>query len=128
MLQNAQGSSSITWLHRRLTSSYVPPTHTTLGSKTPAAASLSPPVSSGTNTQPPTPPSPARAAYAATELARLPVEAQPIVSKPWARAHDTATDTTRSLNELVGFMLSFLTYRLRRPSSAPSRSALTSGV
>jgi len=50
---------------------------------------------------------PARAEYAATALARFPVEAQPIVSKPLARAQEMATDTTRSLNELVGFIESF---------------------
>jgi len=43
----------------------------------------------------------------ATELARLPVEAQAMVSKPFDRAQLIATDTTRSLKELVGFMLSF---------------------
>ena len=51
-----------------------------------------------------------------------------MVSNPWECAQLTATDTTRSLNELVGFMLSFFRYRLLSPSSAPSRSALTSGV
>jgi len=30
-----------------------------------------------------------------------------MVSKPCASAQEIATDTTRSLNELVGFMLSF---------------------
>ena len=50
MLQNAQGSSSTTWLHRRLTSSYVPRTDTTVGSKTPVATSFSSSVSSGTKT------------------------------------------------------------------------------
>ncbi len=50
----------------------------------------------------------AAAAWALTALARLPVEAQAIVSKPssWARA--SATETTRSLNEWVGFAVSFL--------------------
>src|SRR6202171_4620996 len=71
---------------------------------------------------------PARAAYAATALARLPVDAHAIVSKPFDRAQLIATDTTRSLNEFVGFMLSFFRYRFRSPSSAPSRSAFTSGV
>jgi len=41
-------------------------------------------------------------------LARFPVEAQAMVSMPLARAQVTATDTTRSLKELVGFMVSFL--------------------
>ena len=30
-----------------------------------------------------------------------------MVSKPCARAQETATETTRSLKELVGFMVSF---------------------
>src|SRR5258707_13131119 len=68
---------------------------------------------------------PARAAYAATALARLPVDAQAMVEKPLRRAHDTATLTTRSLKELVGFMVSFFRWRLRRPSSAPRLGACT---
>ena len=36
-----------------------------------------------------------------------PDHAHAIVSKPFARAQLIATETTRSLNELVGFMLSF---------------------
>ena len=45
---------------------------------------------------------PARAAAAATALARLPVEAQPMVSRPSAAAAFTAVATTRSLKESVG--------------------------
>ena len=45
---------------------------------------------------------PARAACAATELARLPVEAQANRVKPSPRAAVSATETTRSLNEWVG--------------------------
>ncbi len=41
--------------------------------------------------------SPARAACADTELARLPVEAQATVSKPNSIAFEMATETTRSL-------------------------------
>src|SRR2546430_10942798 len=43
------------------------------------------------------------AACAATEFARFPVEAQATVSKPNSRAFVTATDTTRSLNDHVGW-------------------------
>ena len=53
---------------------------------------------------------PARAACAATELARLPVDAQAYRSKPSARAAVRATETTRSLNEWVGLAESSLTY------------------
>src|ERR1700723_791644 len=45
---------------------------------------------------------PARAACAATELARLPVEAQAATLKPSWRALVRATETTRSLNEPLG--------------------------
>ena len=48
---------------------------------------------------------PARAACAATELARLPVEAQANRVKPSASAAVSATETTRSLNEWVGLAL-----------------------
>ena len=46
---------------------------------------------------------PACAACAATELARLPVDAHAATLKPNSSAFDNATDVTRSLNELVGF-------------------------
>ncbi len=53
---------------------------------------------------------PASAAWAATELGRLPVEAHATVSKPNSRALATATATTRSLKEQVGWQTaSFLT-------------------
>ena len=71
---------------------------------------------------------PSAAPWAATELARLPVEAHAIVSKPSSRARDTATETTRSLNECVGLAASFLTHTSRRPSRSASRSARISGV
>ena len=48
--------------------------------------------------------SPARAAWAETELARLPVEAHDTVSKPNSIAFEMATDTTRSLYEKVGWL------------------------
>src|SRR5258708_4086074 len=104
MLQNAHGVDSSSWLHRRLTSSYVPRTATMLGSNTLMLATFAGSRSTGMKTKHS---SPARAAYAATALARFPVDAHAIVSKPLARAQLMATDTTRSLNELVGFMLSF---------------------
>ena len=44
----------------------------------------------------------ASAAWAATEFARLPVEAHATVSNPNSCALATATATTRSLNEQVG--------------------------
>src|SRR5580698_5431718 len=71
---------------------------------------------------------PARAAWAATELARFPVEAQAATLKPSSRARVRATETTRSLNEPVGLTVSFFSQRSDRPSSAPKRSARRSGV
>src|SRR5690606_37073634 len=72
---------------------------------------------------------PARAACAATELARLPVEAQATRVKPSPRAAVSATDTTRSLNEWVGLAESSLTHSgACKPISAASASAGTSGV
>ena len=60
-----------------------------------------------------------RAACAATELARLPVEAQAMRSKPSSRAAVIATDTTRSLNEWVGLAESSLTHSgAVKPSSS----------
>ena len=71
---------------------------------------------------------PARAAWAATELARLPVEAQAAILNPSWRALVSATDTTRSLNEPVGLAVSSLIHSSPSPSSAASRSARTNGV
>jgi hypothetical protein len=72
---------------------------------------------------------PTRAACAATELPRLPVEAQAMRSKPSARAAVIATDTTRSLNEWVGLAESSLIHSgASKPSSAASRSARIKGV
>ena len=45
---------------------------------------------------------PSRAACAATELARLPVDAQASTVKPSSLARVAATDTTRSLYDSVG--------------------------
>ncbi len=73
--------------------------------------------------------SPARAACAATAFARLPVEAQPIVSSPNAAAALIAVATTRSLNDKDGCeTASFLTQTRATPSRAASRGASTSGV
>ena len=71
---------------------------------------------------------PARAAWAATELARFPVEAQAATLNPSWRALVSATDTTRSLNDPVGLAVSSLIHNSPNPSSAASRSARTSGV
>jgi hypothetical protein len=72
---------------------------------------------------------PARAAAAATALARLPVEAQPMVSRPSAAAALTAVATTRSLKERVGCeTASFFTQARATPSRAARRGASTSGV
>src|SRR6266436_3913308 len=68
------------------------------------------------------------AAWAATELARLPVDAHAATLNPSSRALVSATDTTRSLNEFVGLRVSFLIHTSPRPSSAARRSALTNGV
>src|SRR5207249_2426966 len=73
--------------------------------------------------------SPAAAAFAATELARLPVDAQPTASSLNSSALLIATAVTRSLKERVGQLtLSFFKYRSSIPSFLPSRSARTSGV
>jgi hypothetical protein len=66
---------------------------------------------------------PSAAAWAATALARLPVEAQARTSKPRSRAQADATETTRSLKECVGFAASFLTQTSRRPRRSARRSA-----
>src|ERR1039458_5791717 len=72
---------------------------------------------------------PSRAACAANEFARLPVDEQATESNPKLRAFANATATTRSLNLKVGRQTaSFLTKSRRDPISSPSRGALTSGV
>src|ERR1039458_10181436 len=75
-----------------------------------------------------TDPMPARAAWAATELARFPVEAHAATLKPSWRALVSATDTTRSLNDPVGLAVSSLIHNSPKPSSAAHRSARPSGV
>ena len=73
--------------------------------------------------------SPARAAWAATAFARLPVEAQPIVSSPNAAAALTATATTRSLNDSDGWLtVSFFTQARATPRRRARAGASTSGV
>ena len=51
-----------------------------------------------------------------------------MVSNPSSCARARATETTRSLNECVGFAVSFLTQSSRIPSLWARRSARTSGV
>src|SRR2546425_9617465 len=70
---------------------------------------------------------PARAACAATAFARLPVDAQPMVSSPKAAAALMAAATTRSLKESDGWdTVSFFTHTRatpkRRASAGASRS------
>jgi len=72
---------------------------------------------------------PARAACAATALARLPVDAHPIVSSPNAAAALMAVATTRSLKDNDGWdTASFFTQARATPSRAAIRGASTSGV
>src|SRR5215472_4243947 len=72
---------------------------------------------------------PWRAAWAATALARLPVEEQLTTSKPKFRAWVRATATTRSLKLRVGKQTeSFLRYSDFARSLSPRREAFTSGV
>src|SRR5437868_2024393 len=72
---------------------------------------------------------PLRAAWAATEFARFPVEEQETVSNPKARACDKATATTRSLKLRVGRQTaSFLMQSLRAPICFARLGALSSGV
>jgi len=52
-----------------------------------------------------------------------------MVEIPNSTAFDTATDTTRSLKDRVGWLTeSFFTHSSRTPSRRASRSARTSGV
>src|ERR1017187_13923 len=72
---------------------------------------------------------PLRAACAATELARLPVEEQETVSNPKLRAFARATATTRSLKLREGEQTaSFLRNRFFAPSCCARRGAASSGV
>ena len=81
--------------------------------------------SAGTNT---TDLIPARAAAAATALARFPVDGQASTLWPISSAAASATATTRSLNECVGLPRSSFTHRARMPSAFARRSARTSRV
>src|SRR6266571_4394807 len=72
--------------------------------------------------------SPARAAWAATAFARLPVEAQPIVSSPNAAAALIAAATTRSLNDSDGWQtVSFLTQARVTPRRRDSAGSPSNG-
>jgi len=71
---------------------------------------------------------PARAAAAATALARLPVDGQASTCRPSSRAADSATATTRSLNEWVGLPESSFTHSCFRPRSSARWRASTSRV
>src|ERR1700747_957563 len=72
---------------------------------------------------------PCCADWAATALARFPVEEQPTVWKPNLRAAASAVATTRSLNESEGKQTaSFLKYRFRRPHFFARCREATSGV
>jgi hypothetical protein len=71
---------------------------------------------------------PAKAACAATDVARLPVDAHAAVVKPRRRALDIATDTTRSLNEPVGLRVSSFNHSSRTPSTSANRVLRRSGV
>jgi len=73
--------------------------------------------------------SPTEAAWAAVAFARLPVEAQATMGSLNSRALDTATETTRSLNERVGWLTaSFLIQTSLTPRRSARRSARKSGV
>ena len=71
---------------------------------------------------------PARAAAAATALARLPVDGQASTLKPSSIAAASATPTTRSLNECVGLDALILDPQLAHPEVLASWSARTSRV
>src|SRR5438270_4779515 len=72
---------------------------------------------------------PARAACAATALARLPVEEQLTTSNPKFLAYVSATATTRSLKLRVGkHTASFLRYNDRLRTLSPSLAAFIRGV
>src|ERR671918_1157296 len=119
-LTNAHGRDSDNSAQSRLTSSYEPLTETTSPPKTVVPAILPASRSSGMNT---TLRMPDAAEWAATALARLPVEAHAATSKPNDLATLSAIVTTRSLNEWVGLPPSFLIQSLRSPSSAASLGA-----
>src|SRR5690606_17224049 len=108
------------------TSSYEPSTATTSPPYTAVVTTLPASRSCGMKTIDGTP---ARAAWAATELARLPVEAQAKRVKPNPRAAVSAVETTRSLNEWVGLAEASLLLSVgRSPTASPTASARTRGV
>src|SRR5579864_854163 len=73
--------------------------------------------------------SPSRAAWAATALARFPVEEHDSVSNPKAFACDSATATTRSLKLNVGKQTaSFLMYRFFAAAVVPLNCAARRGA
>src|SRR5690606_41672080 len=114
----AMSWDSTSSLHRLLTWSYVPSPATSARPYTAVVTTLAASRTAGMRT---TGSAPARAACAATELARLPVEAHAYLVKPIARAAVSATETTRSLNEWVGLAESSLTHSgPRTPTSAAS--------
>ena len=71
---------------------------------------------------------PMKAACAATDVARFPVDAHAAVVKPRRRAEESAHETTRSLNEPVGLRVSSFSQSSLTPSTSPRRVALRSGV
>src|SRR3984957_14073254 len=71
---------------------------------------------------------PIDAACAATDVARLPVDAQAAVVKPKRRALDSATETTRSLNDPVGLRVSSFNHSSRTPSTLARRVERRGGV
>jgi hypothetical protein len=79
---------------------------------------------SGTITAPPIP---ARAAYAASDAAVLPVDAQITACAPERTASETAQVIPRSLNEPVGLAPSSFSHT-SAPASSLIRGARTSGV
>src|SRR5690349_18284411 len=103
MFAKPQGSSPAISEQSRFTSSYVPSTATRSPPYTAVVTTLPASRLLGMNTHELRP---ARAAAAATALARLPVEAHESVVSPNWRAADSAIATTRSLNEWVGLPLS----------------------
>src|SRR5437899_8172550 len=99
MLTNPHPNLSATCVQSRFTSSYVPAIARIVGLKIDDPSSLPASRLSGMKTQHSTP---RRAAWAATLLARLPVDAHASTSNPSSSARVAATETTRSLYDRVG--------------------------
>src|SRR2546430_13834420 len=104
---SSNSSVSVNSEQSRLTSSYEPSMATTSPSYTAVVRILPGSRSAGMKTIDGTP---ARAECAATELARLPVEAQANRVNPKPFAAGRATDTPPALNESVGFAQASLTH------------------